>query len=300
MTRTVHIIHIIMRIHPVVVIQMVALFRTKTVVSRHVVTISHSLHIFPSVTHIRVGILQFQQFRFSLYLVVHVILDHRLAILRSLGGHKNHTIRTTSTVNGSGRCIFQHVDALDIVSRNVINGTDSHTVNNEQRVVRLGDGTTTSHTDGHLTGRTTILSRNLHTRQLSLQRLSHIGNRNSRQLIASHRCHSACQVSALHRAVTHHHRIFQCGVILLHDDVHVRRALQFQRLKTNICKLQRRTCWSIDTEITIKVSHSALPFSDNHIHTRQRVSELVFDGALKRSFLGKPHHSPCTKQHGKE
>ena len=63
-----------------------------------------------------------------------------LVVLSSLGGHKDDTVGRTGSVNRSG-CVFQHVDALDFISRQTgkFVGTSRNTVDyNKRRVVTEG------------------------------------------------------------------------------------------------------------------------------------------------------------------
>ena len=47
--------------------------------------------------------------------VTEVVVDLCLTHLTFLGGHENHTVGSTGTVNGTRGSILQHLDTLDII-----------------------------------------------------------------------------------------------------------------------------------------------------------------------------------------
>ena len=55
-------------------------------------------------------------------------------LLGVLGGHNDHTVRRAGTVDGIGGGILKHVDALDVVGVEVVDGTFYwQTIHDEQR-----------------------------------------------------------------------------------------------------------------------------------------------------------------------
>ena len=64
-------------------------------------------------------------------LVVHL---QRLVFLTALGRDDHHTVSSTRTVDGTCRCVLQHLDGLDVVWREVADGrTHGHTVDDVKR-----------------------------------------------------------------------------------------------------------------------------------------------------------------------
>src|SRR5690606_12352992 len=58
------------------------------------------------------------------------------AFLTLVGSYQDDAVGTARSVNGSGGCIFQNVDALDVVRIDVGDGTDKrNTVEHDQRIV---------------------------------------------------------------------------------------------------------------------------------------------------------------------
>ena len=92
-----------------------------------------------------------------LCLIINTILHHGLAFLGTLGGDEDYTVGTTGTIDGGRSRILQDVDALDVVGRNIVNRRNLYTIDDEKRIVALGNGATTTHADGHRCTRTTVL-----------------------------------------------------------------------------------------------------------------------------------------------
>ena len=108
--------------------------------------------------HVVVGVLHVGSVRRLLDLVVHVVLHLGLAVtLRTLRGNQDNTVSTAGTVDGCRSSILQHVNALNVVGRNIVDVAYLHTIHDIQRVVRLGDRTTTTDTNLSGTARTTVL-----------------------------------------------------------------------------------------------------------------------------------------------
>ena len=76
-----------------------------------------------------------------------IVTEFNLTSLTLLGGHEDHTVSSTCTVDGSRSSILQHVDALDIVRVDAVKATTCHTVNHIERSV-VTDGALT--TDVHI------------------------------------------------------------------------------------------------------------------------------------------------------
>ena len=113
------------------------------------VCVTVSCRVCPVVIDIVIGVLDIIQLRYLLCLVVDVILHLCAAFLATLCCHEDNTVGTTRTIDGCRSGILEHIDALDVVGRDIVNGRHLHTVDNEERVVRLCDRAATTHTDGH-------------------------------------------------------------------------------------------------------------------------------------------------------
>ena len=57
-----------------------------------------------------------------------VVAELNLTGLTLLGGHEDHTVGSTGTVNGCRSSILQHVDALDIVRVDTVEVTTCYTI----------------------------------------------------------------------------------------------------------------------------------------------------------------------------
>ena len=100
--------------------------------------------------------------------------DLRLALLATLGGHEDDTVRTAGTVQGGGGGILQDGDAFDIVpvdGREDVGTLDGgRAVNDDEGVgVVRGGGTDTTDTDTHIQTGLTVDNRGLQTRHLAFQ-----------------------------------------------------------------------------------------------------------------------------------
>ena len=74
-----------------------------------------------------------------------IVVDLRLTHLTALGVHQNHTVSSTSTIDGTRSSILEHLDALDIIRVKVLDTRlTGHTVNDVKRV-GIVDGTNTTH-----------------------------------------------------------------------------------------------------------------------------------------------------------
>ena len=76
-----------------------------------------------------------------------IVADSHLTHLTLLGGHEDHTIGSTGSVDGTRGSILQHLDTLDVAGVDVVKTTlDRHTVDDIQRVAVV-DRADTTHTD---------------------------------------------------------------------------------------------------------------------------------------------------------
>ena len=99
--------------------------------------------------------------------VVGVVAYLGLSFLTALGGNQDNTVSTTATVDGCWWSILQYGDVLDVVGRYIADGFNGESVYDVQRVVALGDRTTTTHADLYLGIRRTFGCCYLHTYHLT-------------------------------------------------------------------------------------------------------------------------------------
>ena len=102
-------------------------------------------------------------------------LSFALHALATLGRDEYHTVGTPGTVDGGGRSVLQHVDALNVggveAGHTVLCG---ETIYHIKRLIALSNGDTATHTNGSLCTRLTVGLYNLHTRHASGQCLCSI------------------------------------------------------------------------------------------------------------------------------
>ena len=107
---------------------------------------------------------------------VAAVADPHLAFLGALRGHEDDAVGAARTVDRGGGGVLQHVDALDLVGRDVGQGARD-AVDQDERVIALRDGAATAHADVHLRARTAVLRDDVHARELALDRLGDIRHR---------------------------------------------------------------------------------------------------------------------------
>ena len=149
--------------------------------------------------------------------VVGIVADLGLAFLTALGGDEDYTISTTRTVDGGGGCILQDGDVLNVVGRDVADTVNGEAIDDVERVVRLGDGATSTHADLHLCIGRTLSGGDLHTRHLTREGLGSVCHGHCLQHIAVDGSYGTRKVFFLHRAVTDDHHVVQtCGLVVEH------------------------------------------------------------------------------------
>ena len=88
--------------------------------------------------------------------VTEVVVDGGLALLTLLGGHEDHTVGGTGTVDGTRGSVLQHFDTLDVAGVDAFHTilVGRHTVDNIKRI-RVVDGSDTTDADHRLGTRLT-------------------------------------------------------------------------------------------------------------------------------------------------
>ena len=161
-----HVVHPVVRTLVLVFGQMIAVVAAQSIELCYVVGVGGTIGcgIAPLMEHVVVSVHDVQLAWSSLHLIIHIIFYGSLTFLGSLGGDKDYTVCTTGTIDSSRGSIFQHVDALDIVGRDIIDARYLNTVYHIERFVRLSDRTATTNADRHCGTWATVLRNNVYTR----------------------------------------------------------------------------------------------------------------------------------------
>ena len=137
-----------------------------------------------------------------------IVADNNTSFFSPLCGNKNYTISTTGTINSRWWGIFQNVNRLNLIARNITQrATDS--INQYQRIIALWDRTATTYTNRNSGIGTSILRCYIDTGQLTLQSLSCIGNRHSCNLLTRNRGYRSGKVLTFHRLITDYYNFIQ-------------------------------------------------------------------------------------------
>ena len=135
--------------------------------------------------------------------------------LRTFGRNHDHTTRSTRTIDGRRRSILQHIDTLDILGVEEVHRARHDTVDDVERVVRLGDRRLATDLHREATTSTRVRLGDIHTRNRALQSLLQTHRTASSDILGSYRAYRTGQVALLHHTVTNHNDIFNAGGILL-------------------------------------------------------------------------------------
>ena len=148
------------------------------------------------------------------YTEITFIIDlQRLFFLTVLGRDNHHTIGSTRTVDSTGRSILQHLDGLNVVRREITDGSaHGNTVDDVQRGLVSVQRTDTTDTDQRVGTRLTVRG-DLHTGHLTFKHRRDIRMRHSLQFVGIHNRYRTSQVGLLLNTVTHNdHLIEHLGV----------------------------------------------------------------------------------------
>ena len=133
----------------------------------------------------------------------------------AFSSNQNHTIGTTTTVNGCRRRVFQNLHRLDILGRKERNVRSNHSIHNIKRIVTSQRRTDTANTYRSGLSRLTGRGSNRYTGSTSLQGLVQTRHRRLHQFIRTHGSHRTRQVRFLHRTVTDGDELFEHRVLRL-------------------------------------------------------------------------------------
>ena len=220
-----------------------------------------------------------------------VVELQRLVLLTVLRGDDDHTVSSTRTVDGTCRCVLQHLDGLDVVRREVADGsTHGHTVDDVQRGCAAER---TDTTDAHRRVGTGLTVRgDLYTGHLTLEHRRDVGVGDLLHFLGIHDGDRTCQVGLLLSTVTHDdHLIQRHGVAFhlnssqdgttAHGHLHV--------LETYVTHHEHTVGGNVQLEVTVEVGHGAtLGVLHSDGCTNERLSILInnltadLDGLLLR------------------
>ena len=175
-----------------------------------------------------------------------------LAVLAPLGGDDDHTVGGAATVNGSGGGVFQHLDALNIVTVEFMHaGLGWYTVDDVQRVVVVqGADTTDAH--GGCTGRGTV-GRDVHARDTSLEGFHGVVLVLLGQVFRIHGGDGAGEVGLALNGITGDHHFIQKLGVFIHHHRHLRLGGEFQRGVTDRGEDQDGSFFHREGEVAVKV-----------------------------------------------
>ena len=173
-----HVVHPVVGTLILVFCDMVAISTAEAIELGNIVGIGRTegSGIAPLMEHMTVGIPDFEVLRILANLIIHVVFHGRRTFLGSLGGDQNNTISTTGSIDSGRGSILQHIDALNVVGRDIVDRRYLDTVDHIERFIALCDRTTTTNADRHGGSGTTVLRDDVHTGQLTLQGLSDVRN----------------------------------------------------------------------------------------------------------------------------
>ena len=146
---------------------------------------------------------------------------HRCLAGRSLiGTDQDDAIGAAGSVDGRGCGILEDVDALDVVGGDFRQASNErNAVQHDERVVRGGEGTLTTDTDGRGCARLGRGGLHIHTGDTAHQGVRHIVGRNLAQVVAAHGHDGTGHILAAGRTVTDDDRGFELLGIIFEDDV---------------------------------------------------------------------------------
>ena len=206
----------------------------------------------------------------------------------ALGGDDDHTVGTTSTIEGSRSRILEHREALDVllVDRCQI-ATIGRTVHDDERsVARIDGGDTTDADGGSATIRTTRVAIDLHTSHTTLQAFHGVSHLELVDVFCLDGCSRTGEAGLLGSTISHHHHLIEVSIVPLHGHVHRAGHSGFNTLHADEADGDRSsTSRQLGKgEITVLVGHGNYTFA--HFHS----------GACHRLPIGVRHvtdHLSC-------
>ena len=244
---------------------------------------------------------------YPVYAEVAFVVDLQgLVFLTVLGGDDDHTVSGTRTVDGTCRCVFEHLNGFNVVRREVADGgSHGHTVDN---VERSGAAERTDTTNAHRgVGTGLTVGGDLHTRHLTFEHGGDVGVGNAFQLLGVHNRYRTGEVGLLLSTVTHHnhlveHVVVGCQLNLAKVGAAVHGHFHF--LVTDVADNKGAVAGNIYREVTIEVgNNSRLRALHLDGGTNEGLSLLVndlaadLDGLLRHSGHGRSG-TQCEPTHG--
>ena len=144
--------------------------------------------------------------------------DADLAFLGALGGDEDDAVGAACAVDGGGGGVLEDVDGLNLVGRDVGEGAGG-AVDEDERVIALGDGAATANTDVHLCARAAVLRDDVDAGELALDGLRDVGDRSGGELLGVDGSDGSCEVAALDGLVTDDDGLVEEECILIEDEV---------------------------------------------------------------------------------
>ena len=137
-----------------------------------------------------------------------IVAELDLAGLALLGGHQDHTVGSTGTVDGCRCSILQDIDALDVVGVDAVKVATCYTVDDVKRSSVTGGADTT---DVDLVALTRLRGRlgNLYTRGLALHSFECVGSVQLGDVITLYLNGGTGQQLFLHGTVTDDDHVFE-------------------------------------------------------------------------------------------
>ena len=226
------------------------------------------------------GIQHVKRLDYSLQSCIVVDVDGHAAVLALLGGDDDDTVGGTATVDRSRGGILQDLDGLDIgrvQGVQVLVGGD--TIDDIQGVTSV-DGAHTAHTDGGTATTGSGIGHDVHTRELALHRVEHVGVAVADRAFHVHHSHGTGQVSLALYLITGHHKFLELDGVVLEGDGHTILGGNLHLFITDVGYHQYGSGIYLDDEVTIKVGHCTVAGTFlNHSGADDGLSSLVNDGA---------------------
>ena len=138
---------------------------------------------------------------------------HTLSTIAALCGNHNHTVGTTSTVDGCCRSVLQHLDRLDIVRVEKVEVAHCHAVYNVERTCRSIDGSDTTDDNAHLTTRLTCIAEDVDTSSLTLQTVKGVERLLLDDVGTLSVRYRTCKVGLTHCTVTYYYQLVKSGIL---------------------------------------------------------------------------------------
>ena len=159
-------------------------FCINTLAARTIVALSIEQGIsLETIIHEFVGIHKFWHARYLFDAIISIIRDGSLlcfvCTLTALGGNHDDTGRGTGTIDGGRRCIFQYVDAVDIIRIQEVHVVANYTINNIQWLCLLVDRSLSTNLNVEACTCAATRLGDVDTRNRTLQRLCKIGSTTS-------------------------------------------------------------------------------------------------------------------------